>query len=454
MTRSLKTLLLAAAAVAATAGAALAETVAVTNARVLTMGRGGEIARGTVVMTDGKITAVGANVAVPAGARVIDAQGKVVTPGLVVADSILGLTEVGALQDTNDFSSSDDAIGASFDVQYGINPDSIVLPVARLGGITRAIVQPVSSGGGAGVHEHDGEVEHMTAGAGHGYDQSGLFAGQAAVIHLGAGPDLVVRPKVAMIAPLGNAGADVAGGARGAHIVELKIALDDARWYARNRAAYAQGNGRELGLSRADLEALIPVVEGRMPLVVSVHRAADIRQALRLAREERVRIIVEGGEEAWRVADELAAARVPVLLNPLTNLPESFETLGSTLDNAARLHRAGVTIAIVGNEGSAHRAREMRWNAGNAVAHGLPWQAALEAITINPARIFGVDQTFGSLEVGKDADVVIWSGDPLEPLTRAEQVFVKGEAMPMTSRQHQLRDRYMPRDTPYPPAYR
>jgi imidazolonepropionase-like amidohydrolase len=190
-----------------------------------------------------------------------------------------------------------------------------------------------------------------------------------------------------------------------------------------------------------------------MPLIVTVHRAADIRNVLRLAQEENLDIILDGAEEGWRVADEIAAAGVPVLLNALANLPQSFEVRGATMENAARLHAAGVVIAIKGSEGSVHRAREARYNAGNAVAHGLPYEAAIAAITVNPARIFGLEDQFGGLRPGVAADVVVWTGDPLEPLSQPTAIFINGRQQPLTSRALELRDRYR-RQTALPPAYR
>jgi imidazolonepropionase-like amidohydrolase len=428
------------------AAPALAETVAITNARILT--GTGEIPNGTVVIRDRAIAAVGANVSAPAGARVIDARGGVVTPGLIVSGAQIGLTEVSSLPETNDFQAGSREVSAAFDVQYGLNPASIVIPVARLGGVTRAVVIPVPSGGNSGGHAHDDSfagsdtVENQ--------DRQSLFAGQAAVVHLGQGVDMLTKAKVAMVAPLGATGANVVGGARGAEFVALKAIFDDVRYYARNRAAYERGDGRELGLSRADLEALVPVIEGRMPLLVSARRTADILQALKLARDENIRIILHGAEEGWLVADQIAAARVPVVLNPIADLPASYETLGSRLENAARLHQAGVLLAFESNEGGAHRARELRYNAGNAVAHGLPYAAAIAAITANPARIFGVADQVGTLEPGKDADVVLWSGDPLEPLSQPQAVFVRGQQQPLTSRPLQLRDRYLNPARAYP----
>jgi imidazolonepropionase-like amidohydrolase len=178
-----------------------------------------------------------------------------------------------------------------------------------------------------------------------------------------------------------------------------------------------------------------------MPVVVSVNRASDIAATLKLAQHFGLRLVIEGGAEAWMVADQLAKAQVPVLLNPLQDLPDSFDTLGSTLENAARLNKAGVMIAFETND--SHNARNIKQAAGNAVAYGLPYTAALAAMTINPAKIYGIESQVGRLVPGTDADVVIWSGDPLEVTSFADAVFIRGQQIPMVSRATQLRDRYM-----------
>jgi imidazolonepropionase-like amidohydrolase len=441
-----------AAAALALGAAAKAETIAITNARILTAGPAGEIASGTVVFKDGKITAVGANVATPAGARVIDAHGGVVAPGVFATGSLLGAVEVGSLG--NDLQVDNPEIGAAFDIQYGLNPESGLLPVARLGGLTSAVVLPIPAGQrGGDADEEEDDAADYTAGPDHdGPKSHALFSGQGAVINLGAGQGILTKAQVAMVAPFGRGGAVVAGGARGAEIVALKEAFADVRDYMRNKAAYERGSYRGLALSKADLEALIPVVEGRMPIVAVVHRASDIRQVLAFARDEHVKVILDGAQEAWMVAPQIAAAGVPVLLNPLDDRPESYEELAATMDNAGRLAAAGVTVALESTGGSA-RVRETRYGAGNAVSHGMSYDAALAAITINPAKIFGVAARTGSLEAGKDADLVIWTGDPFEPLSQATAVFIHGQAQPMTSRQIELRDRYKDLGGPLPPAY-
>ncbi|MES2054322.1 MAG: amidohydrolase family protein [Pseudomonadota bacterium] len=399
-----------------------AHTIAITNVRILSMGRAGEVARGTVVIRDGRIAAVGAEIAIPADARLIDGKGGVVTPGFVLADGRMGLMDVSQVPLSVDRAQHNPALSAAFDVSQGLNPDSVVIPVARLGGITRAILAP----------DYDDKG-----------DRDLQFAGQAAVVDLGQRPDMVMRPRVAMILELGENGAERAGGARGAALAELRATLADVRDYARRRAAYERGQTRDYRLSRVDLEALVPVVEGRMPIVVTVDRASDILEVLALAREERLKIILDGAAEGWRVADRIAQANVPVILDARLDLPNSFEQLGARNDNAARLFAAGVTITIKDGEGGSYRARELRYDTGHAVAHGLPYAAALAAITINPAKMFGIDDRVGSLDIGKDADVVLWSGDPLEPLSQPGAIFVRGIEQSLTTRQTELRDRYL-----------
>jgi imidazolonepropionase-like amidohydrolase len=447
----MKTLLLTTALCAAALVApASAETVAIVGGHIHTVGRAGDIASGTVVIRDGKIAAVGADVAVPKGARVIDAHGAVVTPGFIAADAGLAESEVGVDEDalemgdmtagpgdgTRDLSTQSKTLTAAFDVQYALNPDSTVIPIARLAGITRAIVTPEYGGGGRRAEPREA-----------------LFAGRAAVIQLGRGTEMLVKPHAAMMLSLGEAGGEHAGGSRNAAITELKEILGDVRSYMRNKAAYERNQSRAYALSRADLEALIPVVEGRMPLLVGVQRASDIRLALRIAREEKLKIILDGADEGWRVANEIAAQHVPVILDPTDDLPADFERIDATMENAARLDAAGVEV-VVGSASENYRVRELRYLAGDAVAYGLPWDAALKAVTINPARAFGIADRAGSLEPGKDADVVVWSGDPFEPLSQPKAIFIKGEEQPLTSRQLQLRDRYRELNGPYPPAYR
>ena len=402
---------------------ASAETIAIVDARLMTMTGMGEVEQGTIVIRDGRIVALGADVAVPSDARVIDGRGGVVTPGFIQADSTLGAVEVSQVPASADRATHSAAISAGFDISLGLNPDSILLPVSRLAGITHAVTTPL-------YDDRRGRALQ--------------FAGQAAVIDLAQRPQMVTRARAAMVLEMGEGGAERAGGARGSAIVQLRATLADVRHFAANRAAYDRGEGRPQPLSRVDLEALVPVAQGRMPLIVKVDRASDIREVIALAREEKLRIIIDGAEEGWRVADAIAAANVPVILDPLADLPRSFSELGATMENAARLHTAGVTIVIKTGSGVAHRARELRYGAGNAVAWGLPHDAAVAAITVNPARVFGVADRIGTLEAGRTADLVLWNGDPLEPLSQPQALFVEGNEKPLMARPLELRDRYMP----------
>lgn len=402
-----------------------AQSLAITGATIHTLGPDGTIRNGSLWIENGRIRAVGANIAIPAGVRRIDARGKVVTPGLFDSASQIGLVEVSAVEGSVDSSVEDDRITAAFNVADALNPRSVLIPVNRIEGVTRAVVMPRTG--------------------------KSLIAGQAAIIHLGGPGDYIVRSPAAMLAILGEHGASLSGGSRSGAILRLREAFQDALDYAANRKAFEQGDRREYSLSRLDLEALIPVVKGQLPIVISADRASDIEAALRLAKELNLKLILSDVAEGWKVARQIAEAKVPVLMNPLTNLPGNFETLGATLENAARLQKAGVTVAFL--TGDAHNSRNIKQAAGNAVAYGMPWEAALAAMTSAPARIWGIDDHYGTLEPGKDADVVIWDGDPLELTTFADAVFIRGQEMPMTSRQTELRDRYKDLKTPMPPAY-
>jgi imidazolonepropionase-like amidohydrolase len=405
---------------------AAAQTIAVTHARLMTMGPAGDVASGVIVIKDGKIAAIGPDMAPPAGATIIDAQGGIATPGLVAVGAPIGVDEVGeGVPETDDSATASDKMSAAFDVQYAINPNSLLIPIARLGGVTDVIITP---GERRGRTPRPSEL---------------MFAGQAAVIDLGPGMDLLERPHAAMVLEMGEPGATQAGGSRAAQIILFKAMLQDVRDYEKTKAEYDLGHSRQMSLPREDLEALIPVVDGREPLIVGVHRASDILEVLNLAREENLKVILEGAEEGWMVAPQIAAAHVPVMVHAFEDLPSSFDRIGATLTNPARLAAAGVTL-VIETPSFFTSARTPRIDAGRAVAHGLPMKTALEAITITPARVFGVADRVGSLEVGKDADIVVWSGDPLEPLSAPTAVIVKGVNEPLRDRDLDLRDRYLP----------
>lgn len=399
------------------AGPAAAQTIAIEGGTVHTM-TGAPVSNGTVLIRDGRIVAVGTGIPVPADARRVDARGKIVTPGLFDSGTNIGLVEIEGIVETNDFrigAEEDDLVAAAFNVTDGLNPNSMVIPITRVAGITTAISRP----------------------------QGGLIAGQGVAIDLlGRTVEaMTIRSPVAMWGNLGESARAAVKGARGTTTLRLRELFEDARAYARNRAAFERGEAREYAASRSDLEALQPVLAGRLPLVLEAHRASDILTALRLSREFGFRLIVQGGTEGWMVADELASARVPVLVKVLNNLPNSFEALGATYENAARLRRAGVQVAIT--TGETFKSFNLRQEAGNAVANGLPYEEALRAITLYPAQIWGLDADYGSLAPGKVANVVVWDGDPLELLTPISAVLIRGQEVPLVSRETELRDRYL-----------
>ena len=416
-------------------GIAHAETTAIVGATVHTVGPGGTIENATVVIADGRIVAVGDNIKAPDGATVIDAAGKIVTPGLFTPIGALGLVEVGFSAGPDDSGQMGDQFTASFDVADAFNRRSTLIAINRIEGVTRALIAPSPAG-----MDDSGNISHV-------------FSGLASVVNLGDGMASVDRRGVAMVVNLGENGVDYAGGSRAAVLLKVRQALDEAGDYRDHGDAHERGQHSDYNYSVADLEALQGVLSGDVPLLAYVDRAADIEKLISLAHEYGVRAIIGGGTEAWMLADHLAAANIPVILAPTANLPSSFDSLNASLKSAAILAQAGVKIAFADGEVT-HNPRNITQWAGIATAEGLPWDDALRAITLSPAEIYGVSDQVGSIEVGKDADIVIWPGDPLELTNYAEQVFIKGESVDMVSRQTLLRDRYLDTDDKRPPAYR
>jgi len=407
----------------ALAGPALAQSYAVTNGRVVTNTDAGIIDDGTVLIRDGDIVAVGANVSIPAGTTVIDADGGWITPGIFAPVTQLGLIEVALESSTEDAGADDSAFSVALDVADGFNPNGTHIDSTRIEGVTRAALYPST---------------------GHN-----LFAGQGALISTTGEYDSLFEEGSFVVADMSENGAETAGGSRSAAWAFLEAAFADARGYPGRFSGDHMGDA----LNRYDAAALVPVVRGRIPLVINVDRASDIRRALRFQRENApARIIIHGGAEAWMVADEVAAAGVPVLFDPIRNLPGSFDRLGSTLEAANRLHQAGVTVAYTTQSADGYfNVRLLTQHAGNAVTHGVPWDAAFRSITLTPAAIYGVDARYGALAAGYSGDVVVWDGDPLEVMTGATHVLIDGEPVSMETRQTDLRDRYIniTRDRPF-----
>lgn len=426
-----------------------AQDVAIVGATVATGDGSDPIEGATVVIRGGTVVAAGRGVTVPAGVPTIDGAGKWVTPGIFAAMTDLGLVDSSGVSNSNDTSASRSPFGAALDVAPALNPAAQDVAVSRESGVTRASVFPAPA--------------------------SSIFGGQGAVVDLGDDPRMVVQPRAFQLVTLGERGAQLAGGSRmSAHAV-LRNALREARQYGADGKVIPGGGrpqtvstgddipidvrlidteaerGDDVLLTRFDAAALVPVVGGAQPLYVIVERASDIRAVLGLRQEfPRLKLVLVGGSEGWRVAGDIAAAGVPVIADPLDDLPSSFEQLAATQSNVGRMVRTGVKVALgrMTDTGGA-QPRNLPQFAGNLVsltrvpgATGLSWGEAFAAISSVPAEISGYGGRMGVLAPGAVGDVVIWNGDPLEVSSAAERVFVDGIEQTPGSHQKRLRDRY------------
>lgn len=425
--------LLTAAAALTFAAPVAAQDFVIVNAVVVT-GDGSEPIRdGVVTVEDGKVVYAGPRTGISSFSTetVFDVGGKWVTPGIFSAVTDLGLVDVDGVSDSNDTRAARSRFSAALDASTAVNYASGHIAVSRAGGVTRASI--VTSPGGA------------------------IFAGQGAVIDTGADKNAVVAARTFQMVTLGEASARIAGGSRVAAYAELANALREASEFAAGRW---QGDGNLL--TRADAQALAAVVTGAQPLYVHVERAADIRAVLGLRQQySKLRLVLLGVSEGWLVADELAASGVPVLADPLDNLPASFEQLGATHSNVGRMVRAGVKVGLGGLSGGTTGPRIAPQFAGNLVAlsrvpgaTGLTWGQAFASISSVPAEISGFGGRFGVLRRGAAGDVVVWDGDPLEVSSAPVQVFIDGVEQPLDSHQTRLRERYRDLDeSQLPKAY-
>ncbi|WP_312238215.1 amidohydrolase family protein, partial [Stenotrophomonas sp.] len=397
-----------------------AQDLLVRNATVHTASARGSLEHADVLVQGGTIRAVGVGLSAPAGIPVVEAGGKPLTPALFGGITDIGIEEVSGESATVDstLKLEDQPLRPEFDVSLAYNPDSVLIPVARLDGIGFTALGANSGGG--------------------------FIAGQGGVVRLDGSPDPI--GPLALYLRLGASGAELTGNSRAAQWMLLEQMVSEARGRVSADSPHAL-------LTPAGRATLARYLGGHGRLVVQVDRAADIRQLLRWAAREKVNIALAGGAEAWRVAPQLAQAKVPVFVDALGNLPATFDQLGATLENAARLRAAGVQVSFAQREDASHNARRMRQLAGNAVANGLPWQDGLAGLTRVPAQVLGVGDRIGTIEVGKLADLVLWEGDPLDVGHYAEQVWLGGRAMPMRSRQTDLRDRYLVPPSTEPRAY-
>ncbi|MBI3549356.1 MAG: amidohydrolase family protein [Elusimicrobia bacterium] len=372
----------------------------------------GILESGSVVLRGGRIASVGKEAGDPAGCRVVEGAGRVLAPGFIEPNSHLGVMEITYEESTKDTgpreSKPEDAVHAALRASENVNPESEALPVARGGGITSAVTIP----------------------------GAGLVSGQSAHFSLDG---RVLKPSIAMYAALGESGAETIHSSRGDAMDRLKEVLSDAREYAKRRQEFEQNRMRKVAASRGDLEALQPVLAGRMPLVVRVDRASDIRAALALKKEFGLRLVLSHAAEAWKVAAELAQAKVPVIVRPMDNLPANMDVKGARMDAAALLSAQGVSV-LISTFGDPQGARTLPQEAGNAVAWGLEYSQAIRAISTNVADAFGLEG--GRIAAGARADLVLWNGDPLELSSRPVGMWIGGAQVPLDSRQTKLLGKY------------
>ena len=407
------------------AGVANAQDLLIRNATVHTATARGTLQATDVLVKDGRIAAVGSNLA-PGNALVVDAQGKPLTPTLFGGITDIGVEEVSGESSTVDntlalgANAADMQVRPEFDVTLAYNPESVLVPVARVEGIGWTMLGAGTRAGGS------------------------IIGGQGGVVRLDGSLD-AIGPRVLFVT-LGGDGANLSGSSRAAQWMLLDQLIDEVRGRIAADSKFAL-------LTPAGRTTLATYFGGGGHVLVRTQRAADILRLLRWAQQRNVNIGIVGAVEGWKVAPQIAAAGVPVFVDALAALPADFDAIGATLENAARLHAAGVRVSFAQAGDASHNARKLRQLAGNAVANGLPWEAGLAGLTSIPANSFGLATQLGSIAVGQRADLVLWTGDPLDVANVARQVWMDGRAIPMRSRQTELRDRYLHQDTGLPRAY-
>lgn len=410
-----KILLFTAAAATLTLGTG-AQNIAITNAKVWTGTDAGTLENANIYISDGEIAGLGVNFAPPSGTELIDAEGNWVTPGIFSPFSRTGIVEVGAEDSTNDTSAAGSPFSVALRAADGFNPSATPVDVTRIEGVTRIAVAP-STGGS-------------------------MIAGQGFLADTSGDADSISDDRAFVFIDLGEGGAGLAGGSRPAAWAALRGAFADARGYPARFMAHNEGDA----LTRADAQAFGRAVRGQQLILISAHRASDLRLVMDLKQENpNLNLAIVGADEGWIVADELAAADIPVIIDPFQNLPASFSQLGATSRNAERLIAAGVPTAFSYLGDNGHQARLVLQSAGNAAANGVGFDDAMAAMTTVPAEIFGVEGS-GTIARGSTADLVIWDGDPLEITSAPIAVFIDGEAQSLESRQTKLRDRYLELD--------
>lgn len=390
-----------------------AGSILITNAALHTMRDDAVLNDADILINDGVIEAIGTDLESTAD-RIIDAAGMPVTPALFAGVTSHGLTEVGAVSESVDGRLYDVAVGnlhPEFDVKRAYTPHSSLINVTRIEGFGYALLAASSS---------DSSV-----------------SGTGSMVEFDGGYESFSGKSVLYIDVDGRSSRKV-GGSRAAHWMELDGAMADL----------SKRDGEREYLSDAGSDALKRLKRSGV-FVFDAYRAADIRQVIAFAEEHDIKAMVHGATEAWMVADELADAGIPIIVDGLSNLPSSFDSIGARLDNAALSQKAGVTVLF--SSGETHNARKIRQGVGTAVAHGLPYDYALRALTTLPSEL--LDGPDRSVRVGSIANLTVWSGDPLEVTSYATSVIIDGNEIPMVSRQQLLLERYLPRDKGQGRAY-
>lgn len=403
-----------------------AESIAITNATVYTVAKKGVLSQATVLVDEGKITAVYSKNEVPESLTadtIIDAKGRILTPGFIATGNLLGLVEVGAVSDTRD--SSEKKADITFDASLAFNPKSTLIAYARKGGITSSVVMP--------------------------YGGEDVITGQSFVVNLSGDFDSVIMPKNAVIASLGAS----SKGSRATKLQTLSNELEDAQkaLVKAEKAKLSNKKDKEEEKetkepSRTEL-VLNELLSGEKPLIAYADRATDILALLKLKQKFNLHLILVGASDAVLVSDEIAKAKVVVMMSAIDNLPSSFDSLHNSLTNVAKLTDAGVKV-IISNSGESYNINQLRFDAGVAIANSVAETTTLAAITANVADSFNLNS--GRIAVGKNADLVLWSSDPFEISSKVDAMWINGKAMTLKSRQDTLRERYTA-ETDMPRAY-
>src|SRR5499427_6882751 len=399
------------------------------NAKIVTV-TGAVIERGSVLIRDGKIAEVGARVAAPGNAKVIDATGLSVYPGMIDSGTQLGLTEIGSIQETHDTTELGD-FNPHMRAIVAVQPNSELIPVARANGVTTAITHPSGR----------------------------LVSGQAALINLDGWTwqEMTVKAPAAMWmeyprGPRGRGAAFIQQGEGAANVAQLRERqlaalrqkLEDAQAYAKAKEARAADKSLPARPMDFVLDALVPVVKGELPVLMLANTEREIKGVIEIADKYKLKMIISGAADAWKVASTLKEKNIPVIIGPVTELPNNEDDdYDVNYSHAAKLYKAGVKFAF--QTADAAYVRNLPYQAGTSAAFGLPKDEALKAVTIYPAQIFGVDNLLGSVEVGKMANLIVTDGDPLEFKTIVKHMFINGKPVDLSSRHTRLYDKFKDR---------